>query len=403
MLSSVGPDTCAALVAATFVGLAAVRRCYAVDVPVLSHCNGFVSSKLLPRLSTLRQGYRPPLLHPTGLLQSRLADLRPPPAEDTPFVRETLLLPALSSTPSSTPCCPELVPAGLVSIDWLDQPDATAPICLLIPGLTGSSDSAYIRRTAVALHAAGVRVGCFNPRGRGGNALQSPFMYSAGYTEDLRRAVAHVRASRPQARALTAAGYSLGASYLAKYVCEEGDRCVLAGAALFACMTDLVAGIARLSDSAASRLVDSRVLVPSVQRVMAGHMPQLQAGRGLQLDDAASATSMAAFDGAVIAPMMGCDSATDYYTQASSGPLLTRARVPMLFVSARNDPVAPADVVDSRPFGARGGSEAAPLLLAVTREGGHSMTWPEGWRGGGRDWSTAVLCEFVAAVAEPRD
>ena len=165
MLSSVGPDTCAALVAATFVGLAAVRRCYAVDVPVLSHCNGFVSSKLLPRLSTLRQGYRPPLLHPTGLLQSRLADLRPPPAEATPFVRETLQLPALSSTPSSTPCCPELVPAGLVSIDWLDQPDATAPICLLIPGLTGSSDSAYIRRTAVALHAAGVRVGCFNPRG----------------------------------------------------------------------------------------------------------------------------------------------------------------------------------------------------------------------------------------------
>ena len=78
-------------------------------------------------------------------------------------------------------------------------------------------------------------------------------MYSAGYTEDLRRAVAHVRMSRPQARALTAAGYSLGASYLAKYVCEEGERCALAGAALFACMTDLVAGIARLSDSAAAR------------------------------------------------------------------------------------------------------------------------------------------------------
>ena len=147
----------------------------------------------------------------------------------------------------------------------------------------------------------------------------------------------------------------------------------------------------------ASRLVDSRVLVPSVQRVMAEHMPQLAGGRGLRLDDAASATSMAAFDGvthtilhvqcmcstgvyaqygsrlqcmgsmcapavrvqcvcsacarvpvlvppqpqpqlepqssfwpypgAVIAPMMGCDSATDYYTQASSGPLLTRARV----------------------------------------------------------------------------
>ena len=87
---------------------------------------------------------------------------------------------------------------------------------------------------------------------------------------------------------------------------------------------------------------------------------------------------------------------------ATVSKLLTN-QVPMLFVSARNDPVAPADVVDPRPFDARGaGSEAAPLLLAVTREGGHSMTWPEGWRGGGRDWSTAVLCEFVAAVAEAR-
>ena len=159
MLSAVAPATAsaaaAAAAAATFVGLAVVRRCCAVDVPVLSHCSDFVGSHLLPRLSTLRQGYRPPLLHLTGLLQSRLADLRPPPAEATPFVRETIPLPALS-TPPSARCCPELVPAGLVSIDWLDQPDATAPICLLIPGLTGSSDSAYVRRTAVALHAAGV-------------------------------------------------------------------------------------------------------------------------------------------------------------------------------------------------------------------------------------------------------
>ena len=101
--------------AATFVGLAVVRRCCAVDVPVLSHCSDFVGSHLLPRLCTLRQGYRPPLLHPTGLLQSRLADLRPPPAEATPFVRETIPLPALS-TPPATRCCPDLVPAGLVSI-----------------------------------------------------------------------------------------------------------------------------------------------------------------------------------------------------------------------------------------------------------------------------------------------
>jgi len=390
--TAAGPGLAA--LATTLIGISVARRLQR-DVPVLSYSSRYVGSNLLPRLPTLSQGYRPPLLHPTGLMQSRLADVRQPPADATPFVRETIRLPGIQP-PKRSACCPEAVPPGLISIDWLKQSDATAPVCLLVPGLTGSSESAYIRRAAETLHKAGACVGCFNPRGRGGNELISPFMYSAGYTEDLRRAVEHARSAYPNARALTAAGYSLGASYLAKYVCEEGDSCPLAGAALFACMTDLVAGIARLRATVAARLVDSYVLVPSVQRVMRTHLPQLEGVEGLRLDAAAAATSMAAFDGAAIAPMMGCDSATDYYEQASCGKLLSRARVPMLFVSARNDPVASADAVDPHPF--LRGPEDAPLLLAVTREGGHSMTWPEGWGGGGRDWSTAVLCEFVAAV-----
>ena len=224
-------------------------------------------------------------------------------------------------------------------------------------------------------------------------------MYSAGYTEDLRRAVAHVRTSRPQARALTAAGYSLGASYLAKYVCEEGERCALAGAALFACMTDLVAGIARLGGSAAaqrahraarlgaapaaalpagsprhapaqgdptlcarqerpraacaprrdggsallptaepaalgraqaSRLVDARVLVPSVQRVMAEYRPQLAGAHGLRLDDAASATSMAAFDGAPYAAQCMCSACAAVHVRAYVSVTLVPPQPPPL-------------------------------------------------------------------------
>ena len=42
----------------------------------------------------------------------------------------------------------------------------------------------------------------------------------------------------------------------------------------------------------------------------------------------------------------------------------------------------------------------APLLLAVTQEGGHSMTWPEGRNGGGRAWSIAVLLEWLQACLE---
>lgn len=116
-----------------------------------------------------------------------------------------------------------------------------------MPGLNGRGCSSveYIGKAAAHLHRAGVRVAVFNPRGRGGNPVVSPFMYSAGYTEELRRVVDRVRAAFPMA-CLSAAGYSLGASYLAKYIGEQGDRCVLAGAACFACPARLTLAIERL-------------------------------------------------------------------------------------------------------------------------------------------------------------
>ena len=40
----------------------------------------------------------------------------------------------------------------------------------------------------------------------------------------------------------------------------------------------------------------------------------------------------------------------------------------------------------------------APLLLAVTKEGGHSMIWPTGLAGS-RSWACDVFVEFVLAVA----
>lgn len=136
---------------------------------------------LLPRLRALRR-YEPAPLLPTGVLQSMAAEFYPPDAAATPFRRELVRLPALDAPRSK--CCPPAVPAGVVSLDWLEQRDDRAPTALLCPGLTSSSDSVYIRRVAVALHAAGLRVVVFNPRSRGGVPLETPFLYSAGFSED---------------------------------------------------------------------------------------------------------------------------------------------------------------------------------------------------------------------------
>lgn len=238
-------------------------------------------SALLQHLRLLRTGYRAPPLLLSGIAQSLMAD-QYAPVPCPIFRRQEIELGALDFRPTGsagrtrTACCPEVVPAGVCSLDWLDVPNACAPIVMLVPGLTGSSSSAYIQRAAVALHATGARVAVFNPRSRGGVTLRSPFLYSAGYTEDLRRVVEVVGSTAggfPGAP-LLGAGYSLGSSYLLKYCCEEGEACVLRGAALFACPVDCTRMSQHLESSPTGKLINpALVRSGSTLQPLTSHTP----------------------------------------------------------------------------------------------------------------------------------
>ena len=104
-----------------------------------------------------------------------------------PYVqRTTFELPARKRPPSAT-CCPAEIPEGVVSVDWAEgspsasQADATF---IVVPGLTGGSNSAYVRRCVSTLARAApgrYRVGGYSPRGSNGNELKNSFMYSGGY------------------------------------------------------------------------------------------------------------------------------------------------------------------------------------------------------------------------------
>jgi hypothetical protein len=236
------PTGCAVLLLSAVV-LRRTWRCCVRPAAVALHYDTRPSStmsRLLSQLHTLRRGYSPPPWLVTGVLQSVAAEFHDPAPECTPYVRQTIQLPALNfgdddddadddnaagpctgaavaaaetAAPATrrrqrTACCPIHVPPGVVSVDWL-SPDPTAArcaleavgqaalrpersastlfcvckrcrrrrgayrrgtqggdlerVCLLVPGLTGSSASAYIRRVAVLLARAGVRVGTREP------------------------------------------------------------------------------------------------------------------------------------------------------------------------------------------------------------------------------------------------
>lgn len=362
----------------------------------------------MSRLPTLTRGHRAAPLVPTGMLQSGCVDAYNPPAASTPWERETIELSAKQNLDPKLACCPPVVPAGLVSLDWLHAADAgtdvsaarrdaedssdSVPICILIPSLTGDSRSPYLRRAATALRDAGLRVACYNPRGRGGNALASPFMYAAGYTGDLRRVIAHVRHRYPRAP-LVGVGYSLGGVYLAKLLAEDGSRSALAGAVALASPIDIRSMARHLRSTWLGNLIDRFVIAPSVRDTLTPYVAA--PGAFGDLEAARSARTLDRIDEGVLAPMMGCQSKEQYYVEST--PALADVRVPLLMLLAENDPIKPHGLQQALEAATR--DSGAPLVLAVTPEGGHSLTWPEGWRAEA-SWGERVVVEWARACGE---
>jgi len=99
------------------------------------------------------------------------------------------------------------------------------------------------------------------------------------------------------------------------------------------------------------------------------------------------ARTLRAFDDVVTAPLHGFRDTDDYWTRASSKPVLPRIRVPTLLLNARNDPFMPAA---SLP----GPSEvSAAVRVDFPEEGGHAA-FVSGPFPGDIDWMPRRVTAF---------
>lgn len=78
---------------------------------------------------------------------------------------------------------------GLVALDWLNQPAASAastavPVVLILHGVTASSSDLSVRSLAAAAAARGWRAAVFLRRGHGGLELKTPRFNIFGSTAD---------------------------------------------------------------------------------------------------------------------------------------------------------------------------------------------------------------------------
>jgi len=108
-----------------------------------------------------------------------------------------------------------------IDIDWCDGVDKA--LVILLHGLTGSSQSSYVKGLQRVLMELGFRSVALNFRGCSGESNRLARCYHSGETEDLDFLYRTLRLREPNTR-MAAVGFSLGGNVLLKWLGEQGRR-----------------------------------------------------------------------------------------------------------------------------------------------------------------------------------
>jgi uncharacterized protein len=229
-----------------------------------------------------------------------------------------------------------------IDVDWISTHEsritdhASQPLVVLFHGLEGSSRSHYALSLMHAVRSRGGRGAVIHFRGCSGELNRLPRAYHSGDSAEIDWVL---RRLAQDGAPIYAVGVSLGANVLLKWLGERGTAATqwLQRAAAISAPLDLMAAGNVLDRG--FNLVYTRHFLRSMRRKsiakLAAH-PKLYEAAAV-----ARARTLREFDDLVTAPLHGYRDTDDYWTRASSKPLLAQIAVPTLLINARNDPFLP--------------------------------------------------------------
>jgi hypothetical protein len=246
------------------------------------------------------------------------------------------------------------------------------PLAILIHGLTGSMDSAYMRVSAHHLLQAGYPVLRLTLRGAGASRGQTQAFYHAGRSDDLHQVIGQLD-GRLAANGLVLVGFSLGGNMMLKYLAERGHLAPIQAAISVSAPIDLAVTQRRIASRRNRRYHDFL-------------LAEMKAERPCPADIA----SIFDFDDRVVAPSNGFVDAADYYRQSSAKPRLGEIKRPTLMIHAGNDPWIPASMYRDLDLAAN-----RRLRLLLPRSGGHVGF--HAW-GLAQPWHDLAIGRFIKAA-----
>jgi predicted alpha/beta-fold hydrolase len=268
---------------------------------------------------------------------------------------------------------------------WQEGKRRDVPVIAIVHGLEGSCDSNYVQGIAEKAYQRGFHVVRLNQRNCGGSEKLTPTLYNSGMSEDY-RAVLEELAEGDGFTQVFFAGYSMGGNLVTKMAGEYGDAPprVLRGVCTICPALDLAACADALEkrENYFYQRHFVRGLMARYARKAAA-FPKIYSQNGF-----GTIRSVRGFDDAITAPCFGYRDAQEYYDTASARKVVARVRVPMLMITAQDDPFVPYESFLAALIGEN------PVIQFVAPERGGHCAFISRHGGAERFWAEARVMDF---------
>lgn len=259
------------------------------------------------------------------------------------------------------------------------------PVIALVHGLEGSSDSSYMLGIAEKGWAAGFHVVRLNQRNCGGTEKLTPTLYNSGMSGDY-RAVLEELANGDGLEQIFFGGYSMGGNLVTKMAGEFGADAPrqLRGVCAVCPAIDLAACADEL-ERWDNYFYEERFVRGLLNRY--AHKTKLFPER-YSKNGFGSIRTVRKFDDVITAPSFGFKDAKEYYESAGAKNVIGQVRVPLLLITAQDDPFVPYEAIRAS------GVENNPAIRFLAPQYGGHCGFVSRYTGGARFWAEGRVVEF---------
>jgi predicted alpha/beta-fold hydrolase len=259
------------------------------------------------------------------------------------------------------------------------------PVLVIVHGLEGSCDSNYVRGIADKAWARGFHAIRMNQRNCGGTERLTPTLYNSGLSGDYRAILLELM--EEGFAQIYFAGYSMGGNLVTKMAGEWGAAPPkeLRGVCAVCPALDLSA-CADALDETENYLYQRHFVKGLMARYQrkAELFPERYSRNGF-----GAIRTVREFDDVITAPQFRYKDAEDYYEHAGAKSVVGQVSVPMLMITAKDDPFVPYEAFLKTDVG-----KNARVKFVAPERGGH-CGFISKWEGRERFWAEERVVEFV--------